>query len=170
MDRRTVFDAVVGTVLLGVEPLQAWAANDSHEEKAERLSVTVAFGVAPNIAQPGRAAGHRGLTRVIRVRRGGVVNFVVAGFHQLTVYFPGVTPQSVALPPATALFIDDDHSLYFRGVAPAGGPSGTPVTANPSNASDRVESVSFAEPGDYLVICNVRPHFLAGMHALVKVR
>jgi hypothetical protein len=33
-----------------------------------------------------------------------------------------------------------------------------------------VESVSFPEPGTYLVICNVRNHFLNGMFAFVEVK
>ena len=87
------------------------------------------------------------------------------------VYFPGVRPADIALPPATELFINFTPNLYYRGIAPAGGPPpGTPATANPSNASNRVESVSFADAGDYLVICNVRPHFVDGMHAIIKVR
>ena len=32
-----------------------------------------------------------------------------------------------------------------------------------------MESVAFLEPGTYLVICNVRPHFLNGMYAYVVV-
>ena len=57
-------------------------------------------------------------------------------------------------------------------------------TFNPSNAPNRLESVSFpasegvvagtvvsakAEPGVYLVICNVRGHFLDGMFGFVRV-
>ena len=32
-----------------------------------------------------------------------------------------------------------------------------------------MEAVSFPEPGTYLVICNVNPHFRDGMYAYVKV-
>jgi len=52
-----------------------------------------------------------------------------------------------------------------------------------SNAQNRVESVGFpasvgtgtppsekAEPGVYLVICNVRQHFLNGMFGFVEVK
>lgn len=39
----------------------------------------------------------------------------------------------------------------------------------PFNGSNRQESVSFSEPGTYLVICNVRQHFLDGMFAFVEV-
>jgi hypothetical protein len=96
------------------------------------------------------------------------VHFVVAGFHQITVYLPGTNPEDIAVP-STGLFINDLRNLYYQGIVPAGGPTGIPVTTNPSNASNRVESVSFSEPGTYLVICNVRSHFLDGMFAFVKV-
>jgi hypothetical protein len=35
---------------------------------------------------------------------------------------------------------------------------------------DRVESVNFKEPGRYLVVCGVLPHFLEGMHGYVNVK
>jgi uncharacterized cupredoxin-like copper-binding protein len=35
--------------------------------------------------------------------------------------------------------------------------------------ADRVEVVHFAEPGTYLVICGVLPHFQAGMYGFVRV-
>jgi plastocyanin len=173
MDRRT---ASTGLLLLGSSfafaPVTSGAHDDHDDDKDDaRLSVQVAFGVGLNTAQPGNAANHHVLPRTIRVKRGGVVHFLVAGFHQPMVYFPGVTPESIALPPASQLFINFEQNLYYRGIAPAGGPPpGTPATANPANGANRVESVSFAEPGDYLVICNVRPHFVDGMWAIVKVR
>jgi plastocyanin len=175
MDRRLA----TRTLLAGSAALAAWPltglADDKHDHDAEgdddRLAVTVSFGAGLNTAQPGNAANHHVLPKRIKVKRGGVVNFVVAGFHQPMVYFPGVTPATIALPPASQLFINDNNNLYYRGIAPAGGPPpGTPATANPANGANRVESVSFAEPGDYLVICNVRPHFVDGMWAIVQVR
>jgi plastocyanin len=133
-----------------------------------RTSVTVAFGAGLNTAQPGNSQNHHVLPRTIEIKAGGVVNFAVAGFHQISIYLPGTTPESI-LVPATGVFINDSLNLYYQGIVPAGGPLGTPVTVNPSNASNRVESVSFPEPGTYLVICNVRTHFLDGMYAFVKV-
>jgi len=35
---------------------------------------------------------------------------------------------------------------------------------------NRAESVFFTEPGTYLVICNIRTHFLDGMFAVVKIK
>ena len=176
MDRRLVSTGLIlAAASFGMAPLRAWA-KDKHDHDNDnddaRSSVTVSFGAGLNTAQPGNPVNHHILPDVIRVRKGGVVNFIVAGFHQPIVYFPGVAQANIALPPATSLFINFDlpHAFYV-GLAPAGGPPpGTPATANPSNASNRVESVSFPAAGDYLVICNVRPHFIDGMWATVKVR
>lgn len=173
MDRRT---AVSGLALLSASlaavPLRAWADKDhDHDGEDGRSAVTVAFGAGLNTAQPGNAANHHVLPEVIKIRKGGVVSFIVSGFHQIMVYRPGVKAVDIALPPAGTLFINFNTNLYYRGIAPAGGPPpGNPATAEPSNASNRVESISFAEAGDYLVICNVRPHFVDGMVATIKVR
>ena len=170
MDRRTATTRLA-LAAASIGSLTTRARADDDDEDQSRLSVTVAFGVGLNTAQPGNSANHHVLPHVIKVRRGGVVHFAVAGFHQVTVYFPGVTPATIALPPATSLFINDNNNLYYRGIAPAGGPPpGTPATANPANGGNRIESVSFADPGDYLVICNVRPHFVDGMYATIRVR
>lgn len=134
-----------------------------------RTSVTVSFGVGLNTAQPGNPANHHVLPKTIEVKAGGVVNFAVAGFHQIFVYYPGKSVEDVLIANPTALFIDDLTDLYYRGLVPGGGPLGTPVTTNPSNAVNRLEPVAFFEPGVYLVICNVRPHFLDGMYAFVRV-
>jgi plastocyanin len=92
----------------------------------------------------------------------GVVNFAVAGFHQIYVYLPGTKPGDLVVPP-TGQFINDDTNLYYKGLIPGA------VSANFSTTQNRVESVSFSEPGTYLVICNVRGHFLNGMIAYVEV-
>jgi plastocyanin len=142
----------------------AWAQADG----SSRMSVTVAFGAGLNTAQPGNPANHHVLPRTIEIKAGGVVNFAVAGFHQVFVYQPGTTAESIVVP-AAGVYVNDMVSLYYQGILPAGGPLATPVTLNPSNASNRVESVSFTEPGTYLVICNIRTHFLDAMYAYVKV-
>jgi|SRR5262245_34261102 len=143
-------------------------AHDDHDDDDDdpRLSVTVAFGAGLNTTG---AANHHVLPPVIRVKQGGVVNFAVAGFHQIFVYLPGTKVEDIVVP-ATGAFINQTTNLFYQGIAPAGGPLATPATANPANGGNRVESVSFAERGNYLVICNVRTHFINGMYAIVKVR
>ena len=143
--------------------VEARAAGDHREV------VTVMFGAGLNTAQPAsNPANHHVLPQTIRVKTGGVVNFVVAGFHQIFVYDPGMTPESLVVP-VSGTFINDTFNLYYTGILPAGGSSNIPATVNPSNASNRVEPVSFSAPGKYLVICNVRGHFLNGMWEYVIV-
>ena len=145
--------------------------NSRENRSGHKFSVTVSFGAGLNTAQPGNSANHHILPPLIKIAQGGVVNFAVAGFHQIMVYQPGIQAADIALPvDANALFINFTPNLFYRGIAPAGGPPpSNPPTIEPSNASNRIESVSFPQKGKYLVICNVRPHFTDGMYAYVQV-
>jgi hypothetical protein len=78
--------------------------------------------------------------------------------------------------PTTGLPDPDKNILFYVGVNPAnfefprGANPGRP--ANPlsrSNLQNRVEAVHFPEPGTYLLICNINPHFRSGMWAFVEV-
>ena len=160
-------------------PVSSQQASDLVGQVSEKLTpsqVTVAFGAGLNTAQPGNAVNHHVLPTTIRVRKGGVVTFQVAGFHQVIVYKPGTKAENIGVP-TTGLFVNNPDALplpntvLYRGIKPAGGPPpGFPVTTDPSNASNRAESVSFAEAGTYLVICNVAQHFRDGMYAYVEVK
>lgn len=97
------------------------------------------------------------------------MHFLVSGFHQVAIYNQGTDPADIVVPGA-GTFINDPTNRSYLGIPPAGGPLMTPGTTNPSNASNRTESVSFREPGTFLVICNVRGHFLDGMFAVVNVK
>ena len=150
-------------------------AEDKRAEKNDGLSVTVAFGAGLNTlpAVEPSAPNNQILPPEIKVRQGGVVHFLMSGFHMATVYNPGTEPESIVVPPS-GTFIDDPtavppSNVFYFGINPQGGPLNTPATTNPFNGSNRQESVSFSEPGTYLVICNVRQHFLDGMFAFVEV-
>jgi hypothetical protein len=157
-------------IVLAVTTAPGIAAD--HDGNDKQLVVTVMFGLGMNTVLPPNAisnpANHHVLPEVIHVRTGGVVNFVVAGFHQIFVYNPGVEAADIQVP-VSGTFVNDMGNLYFQGILPAGGPPATPATTNPSNAQNRVEPVLFTTPGTYLVICNVRGHFLGGMYAYVVV-
>jgi plastocyanin len=146
--------------------MKAHADNPAHEHGREHennrapLSVTVAFGAGLNTSG---AANHHVVPPTVRIQTGGVVNFAVAGSHQIFVYLPGKTPDQVMVPDS-GQFIDDMDQLFYGGI----NPNGTPPPGV-SNSQNRVESVSFSDPGIYLVICNIRSHFLNGMWAFVTV-
>jgi hypothetical protein len=142
-------------------------AADAAAQDAGNIA-TVSFGVGLNTATPNNPPNHHVLPQTIRIKEGGVVNFMVAGFHQITVYAPDTELDDLNLG-NPGPFINDLHNVYYMGINPAGGPLGTPATANPSNAVNRVEPVAFLGPGTYLVICNVRGHFMDGMYAWVIV-
>ena len=153
-------------------------------DEDERQSVTVAFGRGLNTAQQGNVVNNVMLPNDVEINQGGVVHFLMAGFHQPAVYKPGTKPEDIMVP-TTGAFIDDPTNRFYLGINPAGGPLNTPATIDSSNARNRVESVGFpategivggvvvsakAEPGIYLVICNVKQHFQAGMFGFVKVK
>lgn len=174
--------AILLCVALGA-PL-AIADND-HDNN--RSNVNASFGRGLNTAQPGNSVNHAILPRRISVKEGGVVDFGVAGFHDIIIFQPGVKLQDLRdagggdFPTFAPVFVfQPDPALpfnapsladqvYYRGLNPAGGPPGTPVQPNPTNVMNRSEPVAFLEKGTYLVICNVRPHLLDGMYAYVKV-
>ena len=181
---------VLASALVFATP--AVIADDDHDRdhNRQRQSTTSAtFGRGLNTAQPGNPVNHVILPTEIRVKAGGVVDFTVAGFHDIIVFKPGftleelvhvgggqlpLTPPIFVLPPdpATPLPINLSmlaERIYYRGINPAGGPLGTAVAGNPANGSNRSEPVAFLQKGVYLVICNIRPHLLDGMIAYVKV-
>lgn len=171
--------------LLALVSLPAIADDDGNQ----RSSVTVSFGRGLNTAFPMNPPNHAILPNEIKVKVNGVVDFGVAGFHDIIIFKPGVTlddlinagggqlpsfPPVFVLPPNPTTPLPDSvaflaDKIYYRGLNPAGGPPGTPVVLNPYNGDNRSEPVAFLEPGTYLVICNVRPHLLDGMLAQVKV-
>jgi hypothetical protein len=162
-------------------------ADDGHGESG-RSRASAVFGRGLNTAQPpSNPLNHVIVPREIKVDVGGVVDFRVAGFHDIVIFKPGFTlndlivagggdlpryQTSFVLPPDPAEplpsgleFLADQ--IYYRGLNPAGGPLGTAVTANPANVTNRGEPVAFLEKGRYLVICNVRSHLVNGMLAYV---
>lgn len=98
-------------------------------------------------------------TVVIQV--GGTVTFDVQPPHRVAIYEPGTQPEDIRLIPGVtlldhvgppgppfvpALYIDEPIGRVFIDPAPAFGP--------PHSVA-----YTFTEPGRYLVICVIRPHF-----------
>ena len=123
---------------------------------------------------------------------GGAVSFIISGFHQVLVYGPGrelAEVQAAAagldlpgIPMVLPPLVNYTTDLVYRGLdprilqyspLPALLPPSVPEPPPPGTVNpvvDRVESVNFKEPGRYLVVCGVRPHFDTGMHGYVNVK
>lgn len=153
-----------------------------HDELSGPLaSVTASFGEWHSdpaldrflIATPNTANVHVMSPHEVKIKAGGSVNFVISGFHVLTVYAPGTEIDDIngtltalipGAPPGFPPVVDDSLNRVYRGVNPfdlPAGKFGPPL--------DRVEAVNFSEPGRYLVICTFVPHFLDRMHGYVNV-
>jgi plastocyanin len=102
----------------------------------------------------------------VTIKTGGTVNFIISGFHQVIVYDRRTKLSDIntnlriaptgpgGFPP---ILIDDPNNRIYRGLDPSLLPQ------------DRVEVVHFDEPGLYLVICGVLPHFQQGQWGYVRV-
>lgn len=109
---------------------------------------------------------HEMTPNVVTIKAGASVNFIISGLHNIAIYDDGVQPGDINIalttpttnpaPPVVPI-IDDANRRIYRGLDPS------------LQARDRVEVVNFAEPGTYLVICGVLPHFTAGMYGYVRV-
>jgi hypothetical protein len=109
---------------------------------------------------------HKLIPYTVTIKEGGSVNFIISGLHQILVYGPGTTLESInetliieVVPPPVPFpgFIDDPNNRIYRGPDPRPLPQ------------DRVEVITFADRGKHLVVCAVVPHFADRMHGWVKV-
>jgi hypothetical protein len=145
-------------------------------------SITVAFGAGLNTAQPGNTPNHHIIPQEFTVRitkarklNGDVVivpatvNFIVAGFHWPWVYQNGVKLDDIVVPTA-GTFVNYDVNVFAKGVFPGTPPAFADADKFPLLATqNRTDSFGFSTPGKYLVICNVRGHFVDGMYAWIRV-
>lgn len=116
-----------------------------------------------------RFSNHHELTpQVATIKAGGTVNFIIGGLHVVAIYDNGTRPEDIDItdlvpdrPPMTPPIINDATNRIYRGL--------DPLLLPPGTQQDRVEAVQFSQPGLYLVICAVLPHFQEGMYGYVRV-
>jgi len=183
--REFIAKAGVGSVALASLPLGDGAAaaessklQDGHQHEpvsGPLATATVSFGEwsaglqpaldrFPNLGAPAKPNGHQLIPNETTIKAGGTVNFAIAGFHLVLVYGDGTKPEDidatltvpVTQPPGPPL-INDPTNRVYRGLDPSLFPQ------------DRVEVVQFPNPGTYLVVCGVLPHFVDKMWGWVKV-
>jgi plastocyanin len=158
-------------------PAKAKAKQGEHDHSpisGDKAHAVVAFGQwvpFDRFANPGgptdRTKNHHLLTPFeVTIKPGGAVSFIVSGFHQPTIYAPGTKVEDInttliaagTTPPG---LIDDPTNRVFRGIDPR----------SFGAIQDRIENVTLSEPGRYLVICAVLPHFVTdNMHGFINVR
>jgi hypothetical protein len=189
MKRREFFEkAGIGSAALvtlpgfgpGATPKGAGAARQEHDHggKHEEMdgplaSANVSFGQwdldtpldrFPNNSPRDRNYHH--LTPdVVEIKAGGSVNFHVAGFHHILIYDDGTKPKDIniaaTMPPSqqpAPPLINDPVNRIYRGLDPSVLPL-LPGSTPPQPLQDRIETVRFPNPGKFLVICGVLPHF-----------
>jgi hypothetical protein len=177
---------VVSVLALSLAGSTLKADDHGHDKDRDKTPghIVVAFGTGNNNAQAGNTPNHHIIPQEFKVRitsamklDGTVVvvpasvNFIVSGFHWPWVYQPGVTLDTVkANVPAAGTFVNYDVNVFEKGIFPGTPPAFADATLFPlSSAQNRTDSVAFSTPGKYLVICNVRGHFIDGMYAWIKV-
>jgi plastocyanin len=112
------------------------------------------------------------IPNTVVIRAGGTVTFEVVPPHLVAIYEPGTTPEDIRLIPGVTLldhvgppgppfipnfYIDEPNGRLFLDPAPAFGPP-------------HAVQYTFEEPGRYLVICRIAPHFALKMYAWVEVK
>jgi hypothetical protein len=171
---------VAGGVLKPNSPPVKAAGKEQHEHgtvDGPLASATVSFGQwqtdppydrFPNVND--RTRNHHTLSPLSSsIKRGGSVNFILGGFHHILIYGPGtqmtdinsgltVQPTGTPAPPGGfPPLINDPTNRVYRGLDPSLFPQ------------DRVEVVTLSDPGRYLVVCGVLPHFVDKMHGFINV-
>jgi len=149
--RRWILTMMCVVTLVGIGLTASVAVADDED----RLTVPVTFGRGLNTGQAGNAVNHVIIPERIKVNQGGVVHFLVAGFHWPIIYKPGTSEEAIreftgcdnppANPPMfvdfpsplpfTALLPPDDPRFYV-GIKPAGPAGGVPpqfTQATPNN-------------------------------------
>ena len=145
--------------------------HDHEQSDGPLAQATVSFGQwrtdpaldrFPNVS-PRTANQHKLIPYTVTIKAGGAVNFAISGVHQILIYAPGTTLESidgtaiVEAGPTFPGFINDPQNRIYRGLDPRPLPP------------DRVEAVTIAATGTYLVVCGLVPHFFDRMHGWVKV-
>jgi hypothetical protein len=163
----------------GKQPEQEEHGHGKQDDMEGPLSsATVSFGQwdlttpldrFPNVSDRNRN-NHKLIPGTVDIKAGGSVNFIISGFHHILIYDDGTKPSDIhytmtvptTVQPGPPL-INDPVKRIYRGLDPSvmpqlpGGVGAIPPTMP---LQDRVEVVRFPNPGKFLVICGVQPHFV----------
>jgi hypothetical protein len=123
----------------------------------------------------GRGNNHQMLPKVVKIKEGDSVSFIISGGHILAVYDDGTKPKEISLDIETPCDVPTP-SLILTACSPQSGSPPAPtaggilsqstgriyrgqfLNVNPARR-DGAEVVQFTKPGTYLVICARKNHF-----------
>jgi plastocyanin len=97
------------------------------------------------------------------IDQGGTVSFNAVGVHQVAIYKEGLGLADVN---TTSNLVANPCGAP----PPSIGPDATTQLAYFTGCGTRTHTQTFDEPGEYLVICSVLPHFQINMYGWVRVR
>jgi hypothetical protein len=183
------------SAVLGAEQKPGQGSEHAHDNRPltdKRAHAVVAFGQWD--ADPAKPLDRQPINEEVETRTrnihlmlpyeaevdaGGAVSFIISGLHQILIYGPGRELEEVqaaaaglSLPPLGPFppLVNYLTDLVYRGNDPRVLQYVPLSPTIPNQVVDRIESVNFKEPGRYLVVCGVRPHFDTGMHGYVNVK
>ncbi len=159
---------------------------DQKDMEGALSSATVSFGqwnagptsTSPELDRfpnnsPRNDNNHQLIPKTVEIKAGGCVNFLISGFHYIVIYDNRTKPEDIDVskinfplvqlgPTPGPPLINDPVNRIYRGLDPSIFPQlpGLPNAVPPTQPiQDRVEIVRFPNPGRFLVICGVLPHF-----------
>ena len=162
------------------------APSATADDKDRRDNVTVSFGQwNPNdsdlsssldrlLRDPAGGVGnnHELLPKVVKIKEGDSVSFIISGGHVLTVYDDGTQPGDIesAIEPPCAFPLPASVTSPCSPVNDLGEPVAGGILSDSDGRiyrgaflnlvrRDGVEVVQFSKPGTYLVICARKNHF-----------
>ena len=103
--------------------------------------------------------------QTVVIDRGGTVTFNAVGIHEIAIYNAGLGLADVN---TTTNLVPHPCGSFLP---PLIGPdAATQLGYFATGCGPRTYTQTFADPGDYLVICSVLPHFQTKMYGWVRVR
>jgi plastocyanin len=105
------------------------------------------------------------------ISAGGTVTFELAEFHQAAVYAPGTRPDDIDATDVTNLTDPGSGAVIIPGFLIDFADDPAFLDNSPFAFAPQSWEMTFDEPGRYLVICAVVPHFVESkMYAYVHVK
>jgi hypothetical protein len=149
--RQAMLVVVTALALIGLPATEATALDSTATVQFGRPDTGSPFPPPSGHDQSSNAKDNM-VPRTVVISQGGSVTFEIAGLHQPAIYEAGTTPSDITpttdpTPPPGR--VNDSNGRLVLG----------PLNAPPATTNWTSPAGTFDQPGRYLVICNILPHF-----------